>query len=114
MQRLSIFLSCSSLKLPILAVERTETTMLKPDPPPQTNPIRWSLSLCAGAAVSAFGAGYFDDAADVPGQPVLHFGLRGTFRDGEVELVKVCVVSPLFSHSRCDPSSPPPGRSEGL
>jgi hypothetical protein len=42
--------------------------------------------------VSAFGAGYFDDAADVPGQPVLHFGLRGKFRDGEVELVKVCVV----------------------
>ncbi len=55
----------------------------------QTNPIRWSLSLCAGAAVSAFGAGYFDDAADVPGQPVLHFGLKGAFRDGEVELVKV-------------------------
>jgi hypothetical protein len=61
--------------------------------PVQTNPIRWSLSLCAGAAVSAFGAGYFDDAADVPGQPVLHFGLRGAFRDGEVELVKVRCAS---------------------
>jgi hypothetical protein len=63
----------------------------------QTNPIRWSLSLCAGAAVSAFGAGYFDDAADVPGQPVLHFGLRGTVRGGNVELVKVI---PLLLLSR--------------
>jgi len=32
------------------------------------NPIKWSLSLCAGPAPSAFGAGYFDDAGDIPGQ----------------------------------------------
>ncbi len=28
------------------------------------------------AAVSAFGAGYFDDAADVPGEPVLYIRRR--------------------------------------
>ena len=44
------------------------------------NPIKWSLSLCpAAAGPSAFGAGFFDDAADVPGQPVLLFVLKGEF-----------------------------------
>jgi hypothetical protein len=68
---------------------------LLPDPPVfhplQTNPIRWSLSLGGGGGLSAFGAGYFDDAADVPGTPVLFFALRGHFRpeDATVELVKV-------------------------
>ncbi len=39
--------------------------------------------------MSAFG--YFDDAADVPGTPVLFFALRDHFRpdDATVELVKV-------------------------
>ena len=73
----------------------------------QTNPIRWALSLCGGAAVSAFGAGYFDDAGDVPGQPVLHYGLRGEFRagDGAVELVKVRVrgVGRALRGARCKP-----------
>eukprot|EP00802_Teleaulax_amphioxeia_P013240 Tamp_13289.p3 GENE.Tamp_13289~~Tamp_13289.p3 ORF type:complete len:148 (+),score=28.62 Tamp_13289:191-634(+) len=44
------------------------------------NPIKWSLSLCPGAGpVSAFGAGFFDDAGDIPGQPVLFFLLKGQF-----------------------------------
>eukprot|EP00854_Cymbomonas_tetramitiformis_P027534 gene27534-33966_t len=39
-----------------------------------TNPIKWSLTLSPSQGeVSAFGAGYFDDAADVPGQPVLFY-----------------------------------------
>jgi gamma-glutamylcyclotransferase (GGCT)/AIG2-like uncharacterized protein YtfP len=45
-----------------------------------TNPIRWALSLCAqGAALSAFGAGFFDDSGDVPGQPVLLYVLSGSW-----------------------------------
>ena len=34
------------------------------------NPIKWSLSLCPGPGPgpSAFGAGFFDDAGDIPGQ----------------------------------------------
>ena len=49
-----------------------------------TNPIRWSLALdpeaaANGGPVSAFGAGFFDDAGDIPGQPVIWFTLRGTF-----------------------------------
>ncbi len=61
----------------------------------QTNPIRWALSLRCGAAASAFGAGYFDDAADVPGEPVLFLALRGSVeRDGTVRLVKVPPVCP--------------------
>jgi hypothetical protein len=44
------------------------------------NPIKWSLTLCpAAAGPSAFGAGFFDDAGDIPGQPVLFFVLKGEF-----------------------------------
>ena len=61
-----------------------------------------------GGGVSAFGAGYFDDAADVPGTPVLFFALRGNFRpdDATLELVKVAPVTPHpshFSHRRPTP-----------
>eukprot|EP00727_Mastigamoeba_balamuthi_P010143 m51a1_g5751 hypothetical protein (1631) ;mRNA; r:1185475-1190493 len=40
-----------------------------------SNPIRWALA--APASCPAFGAGFFDDAADVPGKPVLFFTLQG-------------------------------------
>ena len=57
------------------------------------NPIRWALSLATDTArkASAVGAGFFEDAGDVPGQPVLTFGLRGWFdgATGAVELRKV-------------------------
>jgi len=77
------------------------------------NPIQWSLALVEPTAVappgpanappgsadappgsaaspSAFGAGFFDDAADVPGSPVLFYTLRGAWDvpTGKVELVK--------------------------
>ena len=45
-----------------------------------TNPIVWSLSLVrpdAVQTVSAFGAGYFQDSADIQGFPVLTYSLRG-------------------------------------
>lgn len=54
------------------------------------NPIAWSLTLLQPAAVTAFGCGYFDDAADVPGQPVLFYLLRGSWDEdkGVVRLTK--------------------------
>ncbi len=60
------------------------------------NPITWSLSLLRGAAVSAFGAGFFDDAGDIPGQPVLLFTLRGTWAPdtGVVRLTKAYPDAP--------------------
>jgi len=60
-----------------------------------TNPIRWSLALDPRAAssggISAFGAGCFDDSADVPGHTELWFTLRGSFdaRTGNVQFEKV-------------------------
>ncbi len=58
-----------------------------------TNPIRWTLSLltpsssssvsAASDAVSVFGAGYFDDAADVPGRPLLFYTLKGAHTTNE-------------------------------
>jgi hypothetical protein len=54
-----------------------------------SNPIRWSLTLLEPVASrlpapaptagvpSIFGAGYFDDAGDIPGSPVLFYTLRG-------------------------------------
>lgn len=48
-----------------------------------TNPIRWALSLSrrahGSAGPTAFGAGFFDDAGDVPGSPVLLFVLSGSW-----------------------------------
>lgn len=43
------------------------------------NPIVWALTLrpAASSALSAFGAGFFEDAGDVPGEPVLMYTLRG-------------------------------------
>ena len=55
-----------------------------PDVP--TNPIKWSLSLVrpeAGLAVTAFGGGVFEDAADIPGNPVILFVLSGTWEPGD-------------------------------
>ena len=44
------------------------------------NPIVWSLSiLIAGNKGIIFGGGYFDDAGDLPGQPILLFSLFGSF-----------------------------------
>lgn len=57
-----------------------------------TNPIQWSLSLLEAntASPSAFGAGFFDDAGDVPGSPVLIFTLVGAWdpRSNRVEITK--------------------------
>lgn len=47
------------------------------------NPITWSLTLLHHAAISAFGAGYFDDAGDVPGTTVLMYTLRGEWQPAE-------------------------------
>ena len=47
------------------------------------NPICWSLTLLHPASVSAFGCGYFDDAGDVPGEPVLMYTLRGEWTPAE-------------------------------
>ena len=54
---------------------------LAQDPTVPTNPIRWSLTLDAdtNASVTAFGAGYFDDSADVEGHSTIFFTLRGGF-----------------------------------
>jgi len=57
------------------------------------NPITWSLALNPDAvppAPSAFGGGYFDDAGDVPGKPVLLFSLDGSYSadSSEVKLTK--------------------------
>jgi len=54
---------------------------LAQDPTVPTNPIRWSLTLDAdtSASVTAFGAGYFDDSADVEGHSTIFFTLRGSF-----------------------------------
>jgi len=56
--------------------------LLAVDPTIPTNPIRWSLTLDPSAGpggISAFGAGCFDDSADIPGTTHLWFTLRGTF-----------------------------------
>jgi hypothetical protein len=34
--------------------------------------------------VSAFGAGFFDDAGDIPGSPVIWYTLRGTYATGSM------------------------------
>uniref|UniRef100_A0A7S0J060 Lipocalin-like domain-containing protein n=1 Tax=Calcidiscus leptoporus TaxID=127549 RepID=A0A7S0J060_9EUKA len=57
------------------------------------NPITWSLALLpsqAGQAPNAFGGGYFDDAGDIPGSPVLLFTLDGKYdaATGTVQLTK--------------------------
>lgn len=47
-----------------------------------TNPCVWSLSCVPSnrpPAPSLFGSGFFDDAADVPGEPCLMYLLQGTF-----------------------------------
>ena len=47
------------------------------------NPIRWTLSILNSATnegeslPEVFGSGYFDDAADVPGRPLLFYALQG-------------------------------------
>jgi len=63
-----------------------------------TNPIKWTLTLLApepDLALSAFGAGFFDDAADVPGEPVLLFTLSGKVdapgKGGEASVSRVPV-----------------------
>ncbi len=57
-----------------------------------TNPITWALTLLdpSAAALSAFGCGFFDDAGDVPGEPVLMYTLRGEWApdSGDVALLK--------------------------
>jgi hypothetical protein len=68
--------------------------LLARDPSIPTNPIRWSLVLDPSAGpsgISAFGAGCFDDSADIPGTHELWFTLRGTFHanTGNVAFEKV-------------------------
>ena len=75
------------------------------------NPIVWSLTLLHPAAVTAFGCGFFDDAGDVPGAPVLIYTLRGEWQPpvaagaggaggaqdyGAVSLVKEYTAPELF------------------
>mmetsp|Transcript_38834 Transcript_38834/g.99210 ORF Transcript_38834/g.99210 Transcript_38834/m.99210 type:complete len:152 (-) Transcript_38834:21-476(-) len=65
-----------------------------PDVP--VNPIKWSLSLLTpeggggSGAVSAFGAGFFDDSGDIPGMQILHYTINGKFdvESGGVSLKK--------------------------
>mmetsp|Transcript_5854 Transcript_5854/g.6737 ORF Transcript_5854/g.6737 Transcript_5854/m.6737 type:complete len:140 (-) Transcript_5854:259-678(-) len=62
------------------------------------NPIKWSLSLLRDTypeQVSAFGAGFFDDAGDIPGQPVIFYTLRGKFDSAEktVDMEKIYETS---------------------
>lgn len=52
------------------------------------NPIKWALSICPGPAPSIFGAGYFDDAGDIPNSPVLFYVLKGEF-NGQDRSVKI-------------------------
>ena len=47
------------------------------------NPIVWSLTLLHPSAVSAFGCGFFEDAGDVPGEPVLMYTLRGEWQPSD-------------------------------
>ena len=49
-----------------------------------------------------FGGGYFDDAGDVPGQPVLLFSLDGTYSadSGEVKLTKRYVSHNVRLHAQ--------------
>jgi len=70
-----------------LGEARPSPQCLAEDPDIPTNPIKWSLALCADRA---FGAGYFDDAADIPDTPVLYYTLRGTFdpQTMKVEMLK--------------------------
>ncbi|KNC48563.1 fatty-acid-coa ligase FadD [Thecamonas trahens ATCC 50062] len=43
-----------------------------------TNPITWVLAPIPDRGDAVVGAGFFDDAADVPGQPVIAFTVTGT------------------------------------
>mmetsp|Transcript_9060 Transcript_9060/g.17721 ORF Transcript_9060/g.17721 Transcript_9060/m.17721 type:complete len:150 (-) Transcript_9060:98-547(-) len=54
------------------------------------NPIKWALSICPGPYPSIFGAGFFDDAADVPNAPVLFYVLKGEYdpADRSVKITK--------------------------
>eukprot|EP00239_Pterosperma_sp_CCMP1384_P011603 CAMPEP_0197865372 /NCGR_PEP_ID=MMETSP1438-20131217/43632_1 /TAXON_ID=1461541 /ORGANISM="Pterosperma sp., Strain CCMP1384" /LENGTH=124 /DNA_ID=CAMNT_0043483835 /DNA_START=96 /DNA_END=467 /DNA_ORIENTATION=- len=57
-----------------------------------TNPIKWSLCLIPEEThLNAFGAGYFDDAGDIPDQPTLFYTLRGKYdpQTAEVNITKV-------------------------
>jgi len=49
------------------------------------NPIKWSLSLLPGEKMGVIGAGFFDDAGDIQGHPVLTFIIEGQFeKDKEI------------------------------
>ena len=107
----------SSAGPPHMAAQRPPASPNRPPPPSpqQTNPIRWSLSLGGGGGLSAFGAGYFDDAGDVPGTPVLFFALQGRFRpeDASLELTKVLPHTPHHTahgtrRTALVPPRPPP------
>lgn len=50
------------------------------------NPCFWSLCIVPSARV-VFGAGYFDDAGDVPGRPLLRFLLAGTVAQDDGRLI---------------------------
>lgn len=53
------------------------------------NPVMWALSLTR-ASQTAFGCGFFDDAGDIPGSPVLFYTLRGSIdAEGSVKLQKI-------------------------
>lgn len=53
------------------------------------NPITWVLSIVRETG-DAFGCGFFDDAGDIPNQPLLFYTLRGTAdSDGKLALQKV-------------------------
>ncbi|KAJ9472421.1 hypothetical protein DIPPA_34956 [Diplonema papillatum] len=56
------------------------------------NPISWCLYVSTADETVA-GGGYFNDAGDVPGCPVLLFTLQGSCNDGKVTLRKVYEAS---------------------
>jgi hypothetical protein len=73
----------------------------------QPHPLGPVPAVALHAAVLAFGVGYFDDAADVPGEPVLFFALCGSVEwDGAVRL-----GLPVLRAARAQHFDPPARRS---
>jgi len=61
-----------------------------------TNPIKWALSIIpTDNFPNVFGAGFFNDAADIPDQPVIFYTLKGMInpRSGKVLLSKIYEAS---------------------
>lgn len=67
-----------------------------------TNPIKWSLSLISNVTdtgPTAFGAGFFNDSADIANQPVLFYKLSG---DWEAKTNRITLVKRYENHPATD------------